>query len=759
MREDDTEKISLARVGTVINGKWTVDRLIGVGGMASVYAATHRNAKRAALKIMHPELSAQAAIRERFLREGYLSNMVDHPGVVKVDDDDVTEDGCAFLVMELCEGETLEARLRRKGPLPPEEVLNFMDQVLHALATAHTRGVVHRDLKPENMLLSPSGEVKLLDFGIARARALSTDPTKTLTEGLMGTPAFMPPEQARGRWEEVDAQSDVWALGATMFTLLTGRNVHQASTTNEALAVAMMRQAKPLENYRPDLPNSVLDLVNKALAFEKKDRWPNATVMLLAVRRASTRLEEEALEAEAAEAAYAVHSDSQPDLFVAEADGSGPEVIEASALPSRPSGAPVSSPAAPSRPSSPPLYAAPSASSPSQPSGVSDSAAATPVEDPPTVPVNSETPFAPPVEAALEHDAQGNAAASSAFSSPTADEASDAMLTPLARPEGLEVDAAPASGRVAFNTGHDDEEAVDATGPTLVADSARSIPVAAAASSSVPGAAPPLAPSDNAESASEPASAPSAAHIATPVTARRADPPTSDASGAAERYLAKKAAQAAEHGAPSQPPSGLPAPRVVPFSDVPAAPPVAARPTETTTARSALTLGAPSPSRNRWSLIAGGGAAVLLLVIGVAVVGGDDEGTEENTPKPAARSDAPSAVAPVAVPGADEAAPGQGQNAIDREPEGADPSPENQVAQPSPTQPSQAQPSQEAVDLETLPVLSAEPSAQPAVPHPHYVRPKAKSKPTQSNIFSKAKNLAVKRATVRSDKVKSGRAE
>ena len=87
MREDETEKISLERVGTVINGKWTVDQLIGVGGMASVYAATHRNSKRAALKIMHPELSAQATIRERFLREGYLSNMVDHPGVVSIDDD------------------------------------------------------------------------------------------------------------------------------------------------------------------------------------------------------------------------------------------------------------------------------------------------------------------------------------------------------------------------------------------------------------------------------------------------------------------------------------------------------------------------------------------------------------------------------------------------------------------------------------------------------------------------------------------------
>src|SRR6187399_2955446 len=322
MREDETETISLARVGSVINGKWTIDQLIGVGGMASVYAATHRNSKRAALKIMHPELSAQATIRERFLREGYLANMVDHPGVVSIDDDDITEDGCAYLVMELVAGETLEARLRRKGPLPPEEVLSFMDQVLHALATAHTRGVVHRDLKPENMLLAQNGEVKLLDFGIARARALSTDPTKTLTEGLMGTPAFMPPEQARGRWEEVDAQSDVWALGATMFTLLTGRNVHQAATTNEALAVAMMRHAPRLEEYRAELPSSLLELVNKALAFDKKDRWPNATVMLLAVRKASSRLEDETLEAEAEAAAFAVHSDSQPELFFPEPEAS-----------------------------------------------------------------------------------------------------------------------------------------------------------------------------------------------------------------------------------------------------------------------------------------------------------------------------------------------------------------------------------------------------------------------------------------------------
>lgn len=761
MRDDDTEKISLARVGTVINGKWTVDQLIGVGGMASVYAATHRNAKRAALKIMHPELSAQATIRERFLREGYLSNMVDHPGVVKVDDDDVTEDGCAFLVMELCEGETLEARLRRKGPLPPEEVLSFMDQVLHALATAHTRGVVHRDLKPENMLLAPNGEVKLLDFGIARARALSTDPTKTLTDGLMGTPAFMPPEQARGRWEEVDAQSDVWALGATMFTLLTGRNVHQASTTNEALAVAMMRQAKPLENYRPDLPSSVLELVNKALAFEKKDRWPNATVMLLAVRRATARIEEEILAAEAAEAAFAVHSDSQPELFVAEADGSGPEVIEAGGVPSRPSAPAPSQASGPSQPSAPPSKPSspPRPSSRPQPAHANQelaSAPSQPVEDPPTVPFNSETPFAPPTSATgFEMGAPQ-----------PLDDVNDATLTPLARPEGLGP-AEPSSDGGAPSADDDSARTRYAAEPTPAVDSPAEMapPSSAGALASTPTAssAPGLALPAEA-SVTQPApeseapSAPSAAHLDTPVTSRRAEPPT-DGSAAAQRYLAKKAAHASEPvaavSAPSHPTSELPARRVVPFSDVPATPAVVARPTETTTARSALTLGAPSQSRTRWPLIAGAVAAVVLLLLGIAVVGGDDE--DESDARAAARSEAP-ALQPAAddaelEPGRieqDQAPETQAAGAIDREPEGAEPAPAPAEAD---------EPGEEPVDLETLPLLSATPSSQPVAPPHRYVRPKAKSKPSQTNIFNQAKNLAVKRATVRSDKVKSGRAE
>src|SRR5689334_11889696 len=114
---DDLENEGLrqaeARVGRTLKDKWTLDQLLGVGGMASVYAATHRNQKRVAIKMLHPELSFNAAVRKRFLREGYVANTVQHPGAVSVDDDDVGEDGCAFLVMELLDGETLEARWER----------------------------------------------------------------------------------------------------------------------------------------------------------------------------------------------------------------------------------------------------------------------------------------------------------------------------------------------------------------------------------------------------------------------------------------------------------------------------------------------------------------------------------------------------------------------------------------------------------------------------------------------------------------------
>jgi serine/threonine-protein kinase len=281
---DPTLERALARVGTTLREKWRIDALLGVGGMAAVYAATHRNGKRAAVKVLHSMLSLDANVRGRFVREGHVANKVGHPGAVSVIDDDVAEDGSVFLVMDLLEGETLADRAERCGKLEAGEVLSAIDQLLDVLAAAHAVGIIHRDIKPENVFVTRDGQIKVLDFGIARLRELSTASTATQQGSTMGTPAFMPPEQARGLWDHVDAQTDVWAVGATAFTLLTGLLVHEARTPNEQLLAAMTAQARPLADVAPGLPQHVNDLVDRALAFDKKDRWLDARAMQSAVR-------------------------------------------------------------------------------------------------------------------------------------------------------------------------------------------------------------------------------------------------------------------------------------------------------------------------------------------------------------------------------------------------------------------------------------------------------------------------------------------
>jgi len=280
-----------ARVGTVLKQKWRLDKLLGVGGMAAVYAATHRNKKRAAIKMLHPELSLDANIRERFLREGYVANSVGQRGAVTVDDDDVSDEGLAFLVMELLDGETIEQRWRRKGRLlSPHEALSIMEQLLETLAAAHSRGIVHRDLKPENMFLTREGVVKILDFGIARVRELSPLST-TLSGGPMGTPAFMAPEQARGRWDDVDARSDLWAVGATLYTLLTGEFVHEGETVNETLAMAGRRPARSIAELRDDLHPALVRFIDRALSYDKAARFQDATKMQHGLRLAYAEMQ------------------------------------------------------------------------------------------------------------------------------------------------------------------------------------------------------------------------------------------------------------------------------------------------------------------------------------------------------------------------------------------------------------------------------------------------------------------------------------
>jgi eukaryotic-like serine/threonine-protein kinase len=268
-----------SRVGTVLRGKYTLQRVLGDGGMATVYAAAHRNQAEFAVKMLHPELSMNVDIRTRFLREGYVANSVKHPGAVLVVDDDVAEDGSAFLVMELLRGTDADGmRERAGGKLAVHETVAIGVQLLDVLAAAHGKGIVHRDIKPANVFVTREGVVKVLDFGIARLREAASSHA-TQTGMMMGTPAFMAPEQAMGLSNEVDVRTDVWAVGAMLFNLLSGEIVHEGQSAQHLVVMAATKRARPVASVVPDLAPGIGQVVDQAMAFEKGGRFADAGVM------------------------------------------------------------------------------------------------------------------------------------------------------------------------------------------------------------------------------------------------------------------------------------------------------------------------------------------------------------------------------------------------------------------------------------------------------------------------------------------------
>ncbi len=280
----DTRKVD-ERIGQTFNGKWHIDRLIDVGGMATVYEATHRNGRRAAIKVLHAAVASNPEVRRRFLREGYVANKIGHPGALAILDDEVAEDGSPFLVMELLEGESLSARLARiGGKLPFAEVLGLAGQVLEVLEMAHANGIVHRDVKPGNIFVMKTGHAKLLDFGLARVRGGAVSGQPTLAGIVMGTPGYLAPEQAQGLPDEVDSRTDIFALGAVMFRAIAGRPIHEQTNQIEAMLAAMKDPAPTLAEVVPGAPPALVSVVDRALAFDRQMRWRSAREMLVAVR-------------------------------------------------------------------------------------------------------------------------------------------------------------------------------------------------------------------------------------------------------------------------------------------------------------------------------------------------------------------------------------------------------------------------------------------------------------------------------------------
>ena len=272
------------RIGQVLRERWLLEKVLGVGGMAAVYRARHRNGARAAIKLLHGPLSEDQVVRERFLREAYLANSIDHSGVVRVLDDDADPQLGPFIVMELLEGESVLDLLDRGGTITPDRALDIGEQTLDVLALAHDRGIVHRDLKPANLFLCEGGVVKVLDFGIAR---LLDDSQARLTRtGVpLGTPAYMAPEQARGLGRHVDGRADLYALGATIFRVLAGRHVHVGQGAEQIALVATQR-APSLSAVAPRLPPGVCAIVDRALLFEPERRYATAADMQADIRLA-----------------------------------------------------------------------------------------------------------------------------------------------------------------------------------------------------------------------------------------------------------------------------------------------------------------------------------------------------------------------------------------------------------------------------------------------------------------------------------------
>jgi eukaryotic-like serine/threonine-protein kinase len=297
------KQISVVPEGMILDGKWRIGATLGSGGGGTVYAATHiRNGLSVAVKILRSDIVKDEVARRRFLHEGYAANRVKHPGSVRVLDDGQTDDGKPYLVMERLEGMSLdEIADRSGGVIPVAEALRYGLLWLDIIAAAHAQGIIHRDLKPENVFVCNDGTLKVLDFGLATMREQQTKARLTQEGVPMGTPAFMPPEQALAHWNRVDATSDVYSVAASLFNLMSGRLVHEGATVPEIMVLTSTRNAPPVRSVAPRIPEPVAQVLDRALSYEQSKRYASAAEMLQALRAATNggRLEEEPYDGDA----------------------------------------------------------------------------------------------------------------------------------------------------------------------------------------------------------------------------------------------------------------------------------------------------------------------------------------------------------------------------------------------------------------------------------------------------------------------------
>jgi eukaryotic-like serine/threonine-protein kinase len=278
--------------GTVLDGAYRLTRLLGQGAMGTVYEGHHTGAgKRVAVKVMHRELLAYPELAARFRREAKVTSELDHPHVVSVFGFGVTPAGQPYLVMELLDGEDLQTRLERVGPLPLPTVVQIVNQVASALAAAHAAGIVHRDLKTDNVFLvrAPDGAVlaKVVDFGLSKV--LKTSATKlTVARAVFGTPEFMAPEQAEGRQDAIDHRSDQWSLACLAWFASTACLPFTGPDVNAILNQVISAGPTPVGPEAPQIPAQVDKVLRRALSRDRADRFPTIRAFARAFEAAAS---------------------------------------------------------------------------------------------------------------------------------------------------------------------------------------------------------------------------------------------------------------------------------------------------------------------------------------------------------------------------------------------------------------------------------------------------------------------------------------
>jgi serine/threonine-protein kinase len=269
--------------GDLIHSRYRLQRLLGSGASGSVWAARNELIDRdVALKIMRPDVAEDAVALQRFFNEAKASGRVRSPAIVEILDLGQAEDGSPFLVFELLDGEGLDERLRRDGTIASEALLEALAGVARALELAHAQGIIHRDLKPANIYITrgPNGQSvgKILDFGISKIFDTGHNFTLTRTGTVVGSPAYMSPEQAAGR-EDIDGRADIWSLGVVMYEALTGTLPHQAANYNQLMVRILTQDTDPVQTRKTDLPPSVCAIVDACLKRERDERTSNAGIL------------------------------------------------------------------------------------------------------------------------------------------------------------------------------------------------------------------------------------------------------------------------------------------------------------------------------------------------------------------------------------------------------------------------------------------------------------------------------------------------